>query len=163
MSETHTPHPANLAINLHRECVQMKVRRETLRAEASELRRQAKTAVLKADAFAMRARAKPLSDEAQAIKAQMCKTNKAFLEHAQQAHALLTKRMPECWCHWGVIKTRAYATCLDIVAVQLQRVHPAPSVVATALQHILAHENWSDHVMAHLAITKTNSKEIPLN
>ncbi len=163
MSETSTPHPAHLAINLQRECVQMKVRRETLRAEASELRKQAKTAVLKADAFAMRAKAKPLSDEAQTIKVQMGKTSKAFLEQAQHAHALLTKRMPDGWCQWGVVKTRAYATCLDIEATQLQRVHPAPAVVAMALQHVLSHESWTDHTMAQLATTKANAKEIPLN
>lgn len=163
MSETSTPHPAHLAINLQRECMQMKVRRETLRAEASELRKQAKTVALKSDAFAMRAKAKPLSDEAQTLKVQMGKTSKAFLEHAQQAHTLLTKRMPEGWCQWGVVKTRAYATCLDIVATQLQRVHPAPAVVAMALQHVLSHESWSDHTMAQLATTKANAKEIPLH
>lgn len=161
MSETSTPHPAHLAINLQRECVQMKVRRETLRAEASELRKQAKTAPLKA-AFAMRAKAKPLSGEAQTIKVQMGKTSKAFLEQAQHAHSLLTKRMPDGWCQWGVVKTRAYATCLDIVATQLQRVHPAPAVVAMALQHVLSHESWTDHTMAQLATTKANAKEIPL-
>lgn len=104
-----------------------------------------------------------MSDEAQALRVKLGKAATQLLVHAEEAHALLTKRMPEGWCQWGVVKTRAYAACLDIVATQLQRVHPAPAVVVTALQHALGHESWSDSLMAKLAVAKANTKEIPLN
>ena len=160
---TSTQHPAELAINLQRECVRMKLQRESLRSQASALRKQAKATKVKADAFAMRTKAKPMSDEAQALRVKLGKAGTQLLAHVEEAHALLTKRMPEGWCQWGVVKTRAYAACLDIVATQLQRVHPAPAVVVTALQHALGHESWNDSLMAKLAVAKANTKEIPLN
>ena len=163
MSDTPTTnqHPADLAINLQHECVRMKLRRESLRSQASELRKQAKATKVKADAFAMRTKAKPMSDEAQELRVKLTKANTQFLVHAEEAHALLTKRMPDGWCQWGVVKTRAYTSCLAIVATQIERIHPSPVVIAASLQNLLSHESWSAHTMHLLAMTKPNSKEIP--
>lgn len=158
---TSTQHPAELAINLQRECVRMKLQRETLRSQASELRKQAKATKVKADAFAMRTKAKPMSDEAQALRVKLGKAGTQLLVHAEEAHALLTKRMPEGWCEWGVVKTRAYTSCLAIVATQMTRIHPCPTLIAATLQNLLSHESWSAHTMHLLAMTKPNSKEIP--
>lgn len=158
---TSTQHPADLAINLQRECVRMKLRRESLRSQASELRKQAKATKVKADAFAMRTKAKPMSDEAQALRAKLAKASTQFLVHAEEAHALLTKRMPDGWGDWGVVKTRAYTSCLAIVATQIERIHPNSTVIAVTLQNLLTHGSWSAHTMHLLATTKANAKEIP--
>jgi len=158
---TNTQDHACLAINLQHECVLMKIRRESLRAQASALRKQAKATKVKSDAFAMRKTAKPMSDEAQELKSKLIKAGKDFLTHAEQAHALLTKRMPDGWCQWGVVKTRAYTSCLAIISVQIARIHPCPVVIAATLQNLVNHESWSAHTMQLLATTKAHAKEIP--
>lgn len=140
----------------------MKLRRESLRSQASALRKQAKATKVKSDAFAMRTEAKPMSDEAQELKVKLIKANKEFLTHAEQAHALLTKSMPDGWGEWGVVKTRAYTSCPAIVATQIARVNPCPAVIAATLQNLVVHEQWSGHTTHLLATTKPNTKEIPI-
>lgn len=161
LDSTKPEQPSLMAIALCQKHLTLKDQCFTFRAMAAQLRRDAKVAPIKADAFAMKAKAKELSAQAAAAKKDSEKAHKDFVEQAGFAHKLLSQRMPPQWTQWGVVKTRAYTSLIDVIATQLQRVHVNAVITANALQHLTEYESWADHLMGQLATLKPTSKEIP--
>jgi len=128
---------------------------------AAQLRRDAKAAALKSDAFAMKAKAKELSNQAALAKKDSERAHKEFVSQVELAHELLIQRMPPEWAHWDVAKTRAYTNLIDLITSQLQLVHIKAPLVSEALQRIAERESWGDYLIGQLAIMKPTSKEIP--
>jgi hypothetical protein len=94
-------HPGHVAVNLHQQYAAHRDLQLEKRAAAAGLRKRAKTTPLKADAFALRKQAKPISEEAGKAGAIACKTLKEFLQKAQEAQQVLTARMPPEWQGWA--------------------------------------------------------------
>lgn len=161
LDSTKQEQPSLMAIELCQKHLALKLECITSRADAAQLRREAKTAKLKVDALAMKSKAKELSDQAAMAKKQSERANKEFVSQAEIAHKLLVQRMPPQWNRWGVVKTRAYANLIDLITSQLQRVHVKAPLVSSALQRIAEHEAWSDRLIGQLATMKPASKYIP--
>lgn len=156
-------HPGHTAVNLHRQYATYRGLQLEKRATAADLRKRAKAAPLKVDAFQMRKQAKPLSEEAANAGANAGRALKDFLQKAQEAQQVLTARMPPPeWQAWDVTKTRAYTNALQILTVQLTRRHPKPDVVASAIQHLLSHSAWQERTLQILIAASPTAKALPL-
>lgn len=153
-------HPGETALDLYRQLVHQSTQAKAKRCEAAELRKAAKAAALKVDAYALRKKAKPLSDEAQGHSAAAKQLLKELIASATEAHRLLTARMPPEWRDWGVVKTRAYANLLQILTAQTASQHPKPPVVANALRYLLSHASWSDKTLQALGTVKPDAKRL---
>ena len=160
---TEVIHPGHAAVNLYHQYATYRGLQLEKRATAAELRKRAKAAPLKVDAVALRKQAKPLSDEADNAGSAAGKALQQFLQKAQEAQHVLTARMPPEWQAWDVTKTRAYTNALQILTVQLTRVHPKPEVVANAIQHLLGHSAWHASTLQILIAASPTSKTLPLH
>lgn len=153
-------HPGEVALDLYSQLVAHSAQAKTKRREAAELRKAAKDAALKVDAYALRQKAKPLSEEARGHSAAAKQLMKELIASATEAHRMLTTRMPPEWRDWGVVKTRAYANLLQILTAQTASQHPKPPVVANALRYLLSHASWSDKTLQSLGTVKPNAKRL---
>ncbi len=160
---TEAIHPGHVAVNLHHQYAKYRGLQLEKRGDAAELRERAKAAPLKVDAVQLRKQAKPLSEEAANAGAAAGKALQQFLQKAQEAQQALTARMPPEWQTWGVTKTRAYTNALQILTVQLTRVHPKPEVVANAIQHLLGHSTWRERTLQILIAASPTAKSLPLS
>lgn len=153
-------HPGETAMSLYRQLVAESAKAKTKRREAAELRKAAKAAALKVGAYALRRRARPLSEEARGHSAAAKQLLKELIASATEAHRLLTARMPPEWSDWGAVKTRAYANLLQILTAQTASQHPKPPVVANALRYLLSHASWSDKTLQALGTVKPDAKRL---
>ncbi len=158
MNDTH---PGAAALDLFRQYVSERTYAQQKRLKAASLRRAAKGAELKVDAFALRQQAKPLSDQSREHYRTARQLQTAMVEKAQEAQRLLTARMPSEWTSWGVVKTRAYANLLSILTTQLGLGHPKPPLIAGALSHLLTHASWDEQVLQALGTVKPDAKRLP--
>lgn len=94
LDSTKPEQPSLMAIALCQKHLALKDQCFTFRAMAAQLRRDAKVTELKADAFALKTKAKELSAQAAAAKKDSEKAHKDFVEQAGFAHKLLSQRMP---------------------------------------------------------------------
>ena len=155
------PHPGTAALDLFRQYVSERTQAQQKRAEAASLRRAAKGEKLKADAFALRQRAKLLSDQSREHYSTARQLQTAMVEKAEEAQRLLTARMPSEWTSWGVVKTRAYANLLSLLTTQVGLGHPKPPLIAGALNHLLTHTEWDEQVLQALGTVKPDAKRLP--
>lgn len=130
------------------------------RLHAAALRREAKTAALKADAFALRLKAKEASEKASAER-ERAKRVKEELETAIVAAVNeLRVRMPSDYAAWGVIKTRAYMKPLTLVSAQVQKQSMNLALTTTALVMMRDHPAWTADIFAKVAAIKGMPKEL---
>lgn len=158
---TNDTHPGAAALSLFREYTNERTQAQQKRAEAAGLRRAAKGAELKVDAFALRQQAKPLSDQSREHYSTARQLQTAMVEKAKEAQRLLTARMPSEWTSWGVVKTRAYANLLSILTTQVGLGHPKPPLIAGALNHLLTHTEWDEQALQALGTVKPDAKRLP--
>lgn len=154
-------HPGTAALELYHQYAKEHTQAQRKRLDAAKLRRAAKSAELKVDAYALRQKAKPLSDESRAHYSRAKELQQSMLEKARAAQHLLTARMPAEWTGWGVVKTRSYSNLLAILTTQIGLGHPKPHLIAGALNHLLSHPAWDDKVLQALGTVKPDAKRLP--
>lgn len=160
LDSTKPEQPSLMAIELFTHYIALKDQAATERAMAAALRRDAKTTALKADAYAMKDKAKTLSNQAAASKKAANKALKDFEEQAEFARQLLVARLPPNG-NSGMPSKRAYTNLIDVIAYQLKKINVNAAAVSTALANLTSHETWGVALIGQLASIKTNSKEIP--
>lgn len=94
MNSNNQDLPNLRAIELCRRHLALKDKANTLRAMAAQLRRDAKVAAIKADAVAMKVKAKELSSQAALAKKRAERIHKEFVTQSEYAHKNLAQRMP---------------------------------------------------------------------
>ncbi len=130
------------------------------RLHAAALRREAKSAALKADAFALRLKAKEASEKASAERESAKRVEEELKAAIVATVYELRARMPSDYASWGVIKTRAYLKLLNLVSVQTQRLSPNLQLTTAALVMMSKHPTWTADVFAKLAAIKGMPKEL---
>lgn len=154
-------HPAVTAAAKHAEYVRLTTESKEQRMRAASLRREAKTAALKVDAYAMRLDAKASSNKAFELRTSAKAAKAEVIAQIGKAAALLVGRLPPEYVQWGVIKTRAYVKVLGVVVAQSKRDAPNLALTTHAMSLLLAHGSWSDDVMSRLSIITSMPKELP--
>lgn len=130
------------------------------RLHAAALRREAKTAALKADAFALRLKAKEASEKASAERESAKRVEEELKAAIVATVYELRARMPSDYASWGVIKTRAYMKLLTLVSAQTQRLSPNLALTTKALVMISEHPTWTADIFAKVAAIKGMPKEL---
>jgi len=153
-------HPGTTAVDLCRQYMEQCAHAKEKRAAAAALRKEAKAAALRADAFALREKAKSISLEAFAHRNKSKQLLRDLAAKTAEASHLLTARMPPEWRDWGVVKTRAYTSLLQLLVAQTRTAHPKPLVASIALSRLLSHHSWNDQALQDLGQVKLDAKKL---
>lgn len=153
-------HPGDLAAVKCASYVRQRAESKEQRLRASLLRKDAKAATLKADAYALRFEANKCSAKAIELRTGAAAAKKELTDLFRDASTQLVSRLPAEYGSWGIIKTRAYMKLLALLSAQSKRESPNLILTTEALVLMRDHATWTDATFSKLAAIKGMPKDL---